>query len=87
MKLITLVVVFSAIFFGGCATAPSPVRANPKIGMTQNEVLSSSWGGPSKINRTTTANGVHEQWVYRLAGGFAMHYIYFKNGRVYSIQD
>lgn len=36
------------------------------VGMTKTEVLESSWGRPSEINRTTTARGTREQWVYGL---------------------
>lgn len=36
----------------------------PDIGMTEDEVLSSKWGKPKDVNRTTTAYGVSEQWVY-----------------------
>lgn len=35
-----------------------------KIGMSQKEVLASSWGKPVDVNRTTTAAGTREQWVY-----------------------
>lgn len=52
-----------------------------QIGMTQEEVLQSSWGKPRKINRTTYSFGVHEQWVYD--GG----YLYFKNGILDAIQN
>lgn len=51
------------------------------IGMLPAEVLQSSWGKPSRVNRTTTANGVTEQWVY--AGG----YLYFKNGVLAAVQN
>lgn len=43
------------------------------IGMTTDEVLKSNWGKPEHINRTTTANGVEEQWVYRSG-----NYLYFE---------
>ncbi|MDD2391565.1 MAG: hypothetical protein PHU94_01330 [Bacilli bacterium] len=55
----------------------------PKIGMTQKEVLSSSWGSPSKKNKTTTIYGTKEQWVY---SGY--RYVYFDEyGYVTTIQD
>lgn len=53
-----------------------------RIGMTQEEVVASSWGRPQDINRTTTAYGNHEQWVY---GG--RNYLYFENGKLTSIQN
>lgn len=52
------------------------------IGMTQEEVLQSSWGKPEDINRSTYSFGVHEQWVY--GGG---NYLYFENGKLTSIQN
>lgn len=51
------------------------------IGMTQEEVLLSSWGRPSDINKTISAGGTHEQWVY--SGG----YLYFENGILTTIQN
>lgn len=54
----------------------------PKIGMTKNEVLNSTWGKPEDINKTTTKYGIREQWCY---SGYK--YIYFEDGIVTSIQD
>ena len=51
------------------------------IGMTQREVLLSNWGRPRLVNRTTTALGTREQWVY--GGG----YLYFDNGVLTTIQN
>lgn len=53
----------------------------PKIGMTTEEVLNSTWGKPKKINKDTYSWGVKEQWVYDNG------YIYFKNGIVTSISE
>jgi hypothetical protein len=50
-------------------------------GMTQEEVLASSWGKPRKINRSTYTFGTREQWVYD--GG----YLYFRDGILDSIQN
>ena len=52
------------------------------IGMTQDEVLKSSWGRPQSINTTTYTFGTHEQWVY---GG--RNYLYFENGILKTIQN
>jgi hypothetical protein len=42
------------------------------IGMTADQVRNEThWGPPARINRTVTAEGVREQWVYREA------YFYF----------
>jgi hypothetical protein len=52
------------------------------IGMSQQDVLDSSWGRPERVNRTTNAYGVREQWVYGGSG-----YLYFENGTLTSIQN
>ncbi len=52
-----------------------------RVGMTQDDVLASSWGKPRKINRTTTARSTSEQWVYD--GG----YLYFDDGILTTIQN
>ncbi|MGG0797412.1 hypothetical protein ABE137_26055 [Brevibacillus laterosporus] len=54
----------------------------PAIGMTKEEVLNSAWGKPNSINKTTTASGEHEQWVYSIK-----KYVYFDNGYVTAIQE
>lgn len=56
-------------------------RNGVSIGMSEQDARDSSWGKPRKINRTTNAYGVSEQWVYD--GG----YLYFKNGVLTSIQN
>jgi tetratricopeptide (TPR) repeat protein len=61
---------------------PPILRLDPQIGMTADEVRNSSWGSPLKINRTTTAYGVSEQWVYS-----DYRYIYLDDGIVTAIQD
>jgi hypothetical protein len=48
--------------------------------MTPQQVLGSSWGEPRSINRTTSAYGEREQWVY--SGG----YLYFRDGILVTIQ-
>lgn len=53
-----------------------------RIGMTEKEVLESSWGKPQRVNRTTTARGIKEQWVY---GG--TNYLYFENGLLVTVQN
>lgn len=62
-------------------------RSNPKpggvfIGMSTEEVRTVGWGRPNSINRTTTAYGVREQWVY---GG--KNYLYFEDGFLKTIQN
>ncbi len=49
------------------------------IGMTK-EMCELSWGEPQKVNKTTTNNGIREQWVYYA------NYLYFEDGILTSIQ-
>ncbi len=56
------------------------IKLDPKIGMTKDEVLNSTWGYPQKKNTTETLKGTREQWVYEKG------YIYLFNGIVTSIQ-
>lgn len=65
------------------ASAPVSINSDyPQIGMTSNEVLNTYWGKPDKVNRTTTAYGTSEQWVYGIS-----KYVYLENGKVTAIQD
>ncbi|SYX86179.1 hypothetical protein [Paenibacillus alvei] len=54
----------------------------PRVGMTEYEAQNSNWGEPTDINKTTTQNGVSEQWVY---DGFK--YIYLEDGVVTKIEE
>ena len=54
-----------------------------RIGMSADAVLTkSSWGKPASVNRTTTAAGTREQWVYG-----SSNYLYFTNGVLTAIQN
>ena len=58
------------------------------VGMTSEQVKL-AFGEPSKVNRTVTASGVREQWIY---GSYSRYtkpwaYLYLTNGRVTSWQD
>lgn len=53
-----------------------------RIGMSSASVLASSWGRPQSVNRTTTASGTREQWVYGIG-----NYLYFENGVLTAIQN
>lgn len=57
-------------------------RPGARIGMTAAEALKSSWGVPEEVNRTITANGTQEQWVYRDG-----NYLYFDDGILTAIQN
>ena len=46
------------------------------VGMSKAEV-EAAVGKPTTINRTATAYGVREQWVYRHADGIRADYLYF----------
>lgn len=50
------------------------------IGMNQNQCRE-ALGNPQRINRTTTASIIYEQWVYY------NRYLYFENGKLVTIQD
>lgn len=52
-----------------------------KIGWTEQMCIY-SWGKPNEINKTTTQDGVSKQWVYS-----NNRYLYFKNGKLTTIQD
>jgi hypothetical protein len=62
----------------------------PKIGMTEWEVLASAWYDPWDVHETTTAAGVTKQYVYH--GDKRSHsyvqdtYLYFKDGFLVAIQ-
>jgi hypothetical protein len=52
------------------------------IGMSEQDVLDSSWGRPEHVNTTTNTYGTRAQWVY---GG--RNYLYFEDGKLTSIQN
>ena len=58
-------------------------RKAPSVGMTEEQVRESTWGEPEKINRTTTASGVEEQWCYTSP----RRYVYLRDGVVTAIQE
>lgn len=57
------------------------IQGKVRVGFTA-EMCRDSWGKPSDINRTTTAYGAHEQWVY----GYGC-YLYFEDGILTTIQN
>ena len=58
------------------------VSATPKIGMTREQALKTTWGAPKDINKHTYSWGVTEQWCYS-----DNRYIYIENGIVTSISE
>ena len=53
----------------------------PVVGMTQQDVIdTTTWGRPTKINKTENAYGISEQWVYP-----NYQYLYFEDGILTSI--
>lgn len=57
-------------------------KKKPEIGMTELEVIQTTWGAPEKKNTTTTSGGTSEQWVYS-----NNRYVYLDNGIVTAIQE
>ena len=70
-------------------------KGAPEIGMSKERVLTTCWGKPSHVNRTTTASGSREQMVYGLCSAErhnASHsncqsYIYLTNGVITGIEN
>ena len=59
----------------------STQKQSPTIGMTDYEAVESTWGRPSKINKTETMYGVNEKWIYPNG------YLYFEDHYLVSIQS
>lgn len=64
------------------ANASRRKKVGVSIGMSQEEVIASSWGKPHSVHRTTSSFGTHEQWVYG-----SRNYLYFENGVLTTIQN
>ena len=56
-------------------------RGGVRVGMSQQQVLASSWGEPEKRNHNITPTGDAEQWVYP-----NQHFLYFINGTLTGVQ-
>jgi len=52
-----------------------------KVGMSERQLLL-SWGKPQRINKTVSASGVQEQWIYGSG-----RYVYMQNGTLTSYQS
>lgn len=63
---------------------PASISSRLRIGMTANELLG-LLGTPVDVNRTTTAYGVHEQWIYEHGG--VRSYYYLEDGKLTAWQD
>jgi hypothetical protein len=62
-------------------------KKNIRLDMTKDMVLA-AWGKPNDINRTVTANGTREQWVYGSYGSrYKPKFLYFENGIMTAWQD
>ncbi|MDM1762176.1 hypothetical protein [Acinetobacter sp. 251-1] len=55
----------------------SSIPSSPKIGMSTNQVLNSSWGNPTSKRSTEYKGGISESWYYKNLGS-----ITFSNGKV-----
>lgn len=64
----------------GEETANLILRGNVRIGWS-SQMCREAWGAPREVSRTTTANGVHEQWVY------SKGHLFFDNGILTTIMD
>lgn len=53
------------------------------VGMTASQAQT-SWGAPTSINKSISATGASEQWVYRREGG-RDQYVYVGNGFVTAV--
>ena len=56
------------------------------VGMTRDELVR-SWGNPAKINKTLSAGGASEQWIYRRGKVGYDQYVYLENGLIRSMQS
>jgi hypothetical protein len=54
----------------------------PRVGMSEQEVLASCWGKPRYRSRTGVEGLMRDQWAY--SDG---RYLYFDNGRLLAIQE
>ena len=52
------------------------------LGMSQEDVVASSWGRPRSVSRTSTGYGVTETWHY----GYP-NYLFFDNGRLTQVHN
>jgi hypothetical protein len=64
------------------AAAECKRRGDPRVGMTATQVEATCWGKPGHVNRTHTAGGISDQYVY--GDG---RYLDLQDGIVTSIQD
>lgn len=71
------------------AQCPGPLTFGIELGMNQDQVMfcmqAINNGRPDKINTTTSAAGLREQWIYRVSD--KTWYLYFSNGRLTTIQQ
>ena len=57
-------------------------RGQPKIGMSNDELIGTCWGRPIRVVKKTTASGVEESYVYGIG-----HIVKFNNGKVSEIVE
>jgi hypothetical protein len=55
---------------------------DPRIGMSEEEVLASCWGKPQNRRRTGVEGLMRDQWIY--GDG---RYLYFDNGHLVAIEE
>lgn len=87
----SLCLIATVVSLTGCAGLQRSMEMerapNARVGMKNWEVVASKLGQPHLVNTTTTANGVHEQWVYRGGPYVRGTYVYLTNGVVTAIQN
>jgi len=57
-----------------------------RVGFTPDQVRA-AWGPPADINSTYSANYTQVQWVYYKIYSNGARYVYFRDGRVSSMQN
>ena len=64
------------------ATSQRAIESAPTIGMGEYDAANTMWSQPAERNRTVTARGSREQWVFG-SGRF----VYLENGRVIAVSS
>lgn len=62
------------------STSQRAIESAPKVGMGEYDAANTMWGQPAERNRTVTARGSREQWVF--GNG---RFVYLENGRVTAV--
>lgn len=63
-KLLFFALLLCVFLIQGCASDTGSRRYLPEIGMSKEQVLRSTWSSPREMNKTQTARGTTEVWIY-----------------------